>query len=43
MCSQCGHKQKIPLSVRTYECSACGFTADRDFNAAVNLENYVSQ
>ncbi|RQH14385.1 transposase [Okeania hirsuta] len=43
ICSHCGHQQKMPLSVRTYECSACGFTADRDFNAAVNLENYVSQ
>ncbi|NES65370.1 MAG: IS200/IS605 family element transposase accessory protein TnpB [Okeania sp. SIO2D1] len=43
ICSQCGHKQKMPLSVRTYECSACGLTADRDLNAAVNLENYVSQ
>ena len=42
-CSQCGHQQKMPLSVRTYECSACGFTADRDFNAAVNLENYVKK
>ncbi len=43
ICSQCGHQQKMPLSARTYECGNCGFTADRDFNAAVNLENYVSQ
>ncbi len=43
LCSQCGHQQKMPLNVRTYKCSECGFTADRDFNAAVNLENYVSQ
>ncbi len=43
ICSQCGHRQKMPLSVRTYECRNCGFEADRDFNAAVNLENYVHQ
>ena len=43
ICSQCGHRQKMPLSMRTYECRNCGFEADRDFNAAVNLENYVHQ
>ncbi|NEN91647.1 MAG: IS200/IS605 family element transposase accessory protein TnpB, partial [Okeania sp. SIO3H1] len=43
LCSHCGQKQKMPLHKRTYECTACGFTADRDFNAAVNLENYVHQ
>ena len=43
LCSQCGHQQKMPLSVRRYECSNCGFTTDRDLNAAINLENYVSQ
>ena len=43
LCSHCGQKQKMPLHKRTYECSNCGFTADRDFNAAVNLENYVHQ
>ncbi|NEQ40274.1 MAG: transposase [Okeania sp. SIO3I5] len=36
LCSQCGHQQKMPLSARRYECSNCGFEADRDFNAAVN-------
>ncbi len=36
ICSHCGHQQKMPLSVRTYKCSNCGFEADRDFNAAVN-------
>ncbi|NEQ37901.1 MAG: IS200/IS605 family element transposase accessory protein TnpB, partial [Okeania sp. SIO3I5] len=34
LCSQCGHQQKMPLSARRYECSNCGFEADRDFNAA---------
>ncbi|NET46202.1 zinc ribbon domain-containing protein, partial [Okeania sp. SIO2B3] len=39
----CGHQQKMPLNLRTYECSECGFEADRDFNAAINLKNYVNQ
>nr|WP_143437796.1 zinc ribbon domain-containing protein [Hydrocoleum sp. CS-953] len=43
LCSHCGHQQKMPLSVRTYECGHCGFTAPRDFNAAINLENYARQ
>ncbi|MDJ0556712.1 MAG: RNA-guided endonuclease TnpB family protein, partial [Microcoleaceae cyanobacterium MO_207.B10] len=43
LCSHCGHQQKMPLSQRTYNCANCGFTADRDFNAAVNLENYVNK
>ncbi|NES03272.1 MAG: transposase [Okeania sp. SIO2F4] len=33
----------MPLNVRLYECENCGFKADRDFNAAVNLENYARQ
>ncbi|NET46777.1 RNA-guided endonuclease TnpB family protein [Okeania sp. SIO2B3] len=41
LCSHCGYQQKMPLNVRTYECANCGFQADRDFNAAVNLANYV--
>ena len=43
LCSHCGQKQKMPLQKRTYECSNCGFTADRDFKAAINLENYARQ
>ncbi len=43
LCSHCGYKQKMPLHKRIYECGNCGFEADRDFNAAVNLENYVDQ
>ncbi len=38
--SHCIEKQKMSLHKRTYECSKCGSRADRDFNAAVNLENY---
>ena len=40
-CSQCGCIHKgLKLSDRIFECPECGFTTDRDFNAAVNLENY---
>ena len=40
-CSKCGciHKN-LKLSDRIFECPECGFTIDRDFNAAVNLERY---
>lgn len=40
-CSHCGciHKT-LKLSDRIFECTSCGFTTDRDFNAAVNLECY---
>ncbi len=31
LCSNCGHRQKMPLSVRVYH----------DFNASLNLENYT--
>lgn len=40
LCSECGHKQKMPLYLRTYSCSNCGMEKDRDFNASLNLENY---
>ncbi len=43
LCSQCGQKQKMPLHKRTYKCDNCGFSVDRDFNAALNLENYVQK
>ncbi|NEO53847.1 MAG: IS200/IS605 family element transposase accessory protein TnpB [Okeania sp. SIO3B5] len=43
ICSNCGHQQKMPLHLRTYECSECGFETDRDLNAAINLKNYVNQ
>jgi putative transposase len=33
-CSCCGHQQKKSLSERTHSCSECGFTCDRDVNAA---------
>ena len=38
-CSQCCQrvKEKMSLSVRTFECKHCGFVLDRDHNAAVNI------
>ncbi|MGF1546756.1 MAG: RNA-guided endonuclease InsQ/TnpB family protein [Thiotrichales bacterium] len=39
-CSDCGHKlETLPLSVREWECPACGSIHDRDANAAFNLKN----
>ena len=38
MCSACGHvAASIPLSVREWNCQACGTTHDRDHNAAKNI------
>ena len=43
-CSCCGNIKKIlKLSDRTYICDKCGFTIDRDLNAAINLMNYIVQ
>ena len=42
LCSNCGHRQKMPLKLRTYICSNCCIKLDRDFNASVNLENYIA-
>lgn len=40
-CSCCGSvKSDLKLSDRTYVCSECGFTIDRDLNAAINLMRY---
>ncbi|MGC4797393.1 IS607 family element RNA-guided endonuclease TnpB [Micromonospora saelicesensis] len=37
-CSGCGAvKTKLALSERTYTCTTCGVTLDRDLNAALNL------
>ncbi len=39
-CSSCGHKKKdLTLKERTYQCSECGISIDRDVNAALNLRN----
>ena len=40
MCSRCGNvKHDLRLSDRTYHCSVCGFSMDRDLNAAINIRN----
>ena len=38
-CSCCGSKplRKLTLSIRRYRCGFCGFEADRDVNAALNI------
>ena len=39
-CSNCGAKDSdLSLSDRTYHCSRCDHTQDRDLNAAINLRN----
>lgn len=40
-CSCCGHKQKMPLRERTFNCEICKLSIDRDLNAAINLKNYA--
>lgn len=42
-CSKCGCiKQDLKLKDRTYICTSCGNTIDRDLNAAINLANAKS-
>jgi putative transposase len=36
-CSNCGEKVKKSLSTRTHVCPHCGYTEDRDVNAAINI------
>ena len=38
-CSNCGNLQKMPLWIRTYKCSSCGFEIDRDLNSAINIKS----
>ena len=39
-CHNCGHiKKDLKLSDRTYKCSECGYVADRDINASLNLRD----
>lgn len=41
MCSCCGNiKKDLSLKDRTYICSVCGNTMDRDYQASVNLQRY---
>ncbi|MEM0134386.1 MAG: RNA-guided endonuclease TnpB family protein [Thermoplasmatales archaeon] len=40
MCSRCGNiKHDVKLSDRIYHCDVCGFSIDRDLNAAINILN----
>ena len=36
-CSACGHREKKFLSDRVHHCKKCGYTTDRDHNAAINI------
>ena len=36
-CSRCGHRQKMPLSERIFDCPCCHVHLDRDLNAALNI------
>lgn len=36
-CSQCGHRQKMPLSERIFDCPCCAARVDRDLNASLNI------
>jgi putative transposase len=40
-CSGCGRLPAVPLTLRdrVYHCASCGYTADRDLNAALNIRN----
>jgi len=37
ICSQCGAEAKKGLKVCVHSCPCCGFAADRDVNAAINI------
>ncbi len=36
-CSVCGHRQKMPLHKRQFDCGGCGVSLDRDVNASRNI------
>jgi putative transposase len=38
ICSGCGHRQKMPLAMRIYECSKCGIVIGRDHNSAITID-----
>ena len=42
ICHCCGYKRDdLDLSIRDWTCEQCGAHHDRDYNAALNLENYA--
>lgn len=41
-CSCCDYKMdKLPLSVRLFECPSCNLVEDRDVNASINIRNFA--
>ena len=41
-CSCCSYKmEKLPLSVRLFECPSCNLVEDRDVNASINIRNFA--
>ena len=43
LCSHCGFKyEQLTLCERTWTCSACNTFHQRDFNASINLKNYLA-
>ena len=43
ICSNCGnHRHKMPLKNRVYVCPDCGYKADRDLNAARNIDRWFA-
>ncbi len=38
ICSGCGHKCRMPLSLHVYRCGYCSLVIDRDHNAGINIE-----
>jgi putative transposase len=36
-CYLCGHRQDMPLNMRTFVCGGCGNVEQRDVNAAHNI------
>ena len=45
VCSECGHRQAMPLQLRVFECqnSRCGAVLGRDHNAARNIKRLGHQ
>lgn len=40
LCSNCKHRQPMPLKLRTFNCEYCGLEIDRDLNASINIRDY---
>ena len=40
-CMRCGNVKEMKINDRTYNCDCCGLIIDRDYNAAINLANYI--